>query len=127
MVKRIAVILLLLIYTVSVYGITIDKFYCCGKLASVSLSVSSASKCDCKATSSSDCCKTVKANFKVKDNHLSAKTDFTLRNSFAVVAPVFSVPAFAERVTLKEVRAYNSQAPPVQRDLLYILYSNYRI
>ncbi|MBB6109961.1 HYC_CC_PP family protein [Mucilaginibacter lappiensis] len=125
--KRIAVILLLLIYTASVYGITIDKFYCCGKLASVSLSASSASKSDCKATSGSDCCKTVKANFKVKDNHVSAKTDLTLKNSFAVVIPVFSIPALAERITLKEVNGYNSQAPPVQRDPLYILYSNYRI
>jgi hypothetical protein len=126
-VKRIAVILLLLIYTASVYGITIDKFYCCGKLASVSLSVSSASKSDCKATSGSDCCKTVKANFKVKDNHVSAKTELTLKNSFALVIPEFSIPALAERITLKEVSAYNSQAPPVQRAPLYILYSNYRI
>jgi hypothetical protein len=126
-VKRIAVILLLLIYTASVYGITINKFYCCGKLASVSLSVSSAPKSDCKETSGSDCCKTVKANFKVKDNHVSAKTDLTLNNSFALVIPVFSIPTLAERIALKETSAYNSQAPPVQRDPLYILYSNYRI
>ena len=125
--KRIAVILLLLIYTASVYGITIDKFYCCGKLASVSLSVSSASKGDCKAISGSDCCKTVKANFKVKDNHVSAKTDLNLKNSFAFIIPLFSVPTLAERITLKDARAYNSQAPPFQHDPLYILYSNYRI
>ncbi|WP_184550981.1 HYC_CC_PP family protein [Mucilaginibacter sp. FT3.2] len=125
--KRIAVILLLLIYTVSVYGITINKFYCCGKLASISLSVSSASKSACKAISGSDCCKTVKANFKVKDNHVSAKTDINLKNSFALVIPVFSIPALAERITLKKVIGYNSQAPPVQHYPLYILYSNYRI
>lgn len=125
--KKIAVILLLLIYTASVYGITINKFYCCGKLASVSLSVSSASKSDCKATSGSDCCKTVKANFKVKDNHVSAKTDLALKSSFALITPVLSIPTSTERITLKEVSGYNSQAPPVQRDPLYILFSNYRI
>jgi hypothetical protein len=126
-VKRIAVILLLLIYIVSVYGITINKFYCCGKLADVSLALNTPFKSDCKATSGSDCCKTVKANFKVKDNHFSAKTDLTLKNSFALITPVFFIPASPERITLKEVHAYNSQAPPVQRDPLYILYSNYRI
>lgn len=75
----------------------------------------------------SDCCKTIKTNIKVKDNHFSAKTDLTLKNSFALITPVFFIPASLERITLKEVRTYNSQAPPVQRDPLYILYSNYRI
>ncbi|WP_183559595.1 HYC_CC_PP family protein [Mucilaginibacter sp. SP1R1] len=125
--KRIAVILLLLIYTASVYGVTINKFYCCGKLASVSLSVSSVSKNVCKATSGSDCWEIVKTNFKVKDNHVSVKTDLKLKNSFALVIPVFLLPASAGIITLKEVKAYNSQSPPVQPDPLYILYSNYRI
>lgn len=125
--KRIAVILLLLIYTASIYGITINKFYCCGKLADVSLSVNAPSKGDCKATNNSDCCKTVKTNFKVKDNHVSTKTDLILKNSFALVIPAFSISASAKRITLKVVSAYDSQAPPVQRNPLYVLYSNYRI
>jgi len=91
------------------------------------MSVSSASKSDCKATSGSDCCKTIKTNIKVKDNHVSAKTDLALKNSFTLITPVFFIPASLERITLEEARAYNSQAPPVQRDPLYILYSNYRI
>jgi hypothetical protein len=125
-VKRIAVILLVIIYSASVYGVTINKFYCCGKLASVSLSADHQCKSDGKAVGSA-CCKTIKESFKVKDNHFSAKTDLTLKSSFALVIPVFFIPASPERITLREVSAYNSQAPPVQRDPLYILYSNYRI
>jgi hypothetical protein len=125
-VKRIAVILLVIIYSASVYGVTINKFYCCGKLTSVSLSADHQSKSDSKAVGSA-CCKNIKESFKVKDNHFSAKTDLTLKNSFALVTPVFFIPASPERITLREINAYNSQAPPVQRDLLYILYSNYRI
>ncbi|MFC0514234.1 hypothetical protein ACFFGT_08490 [Mucilaginibacter angelicae] len=124
--KKIAVILLALIYSVSVYGVTINKFYCCGKLADVSLSAASSSKMDSKA-GNNDCCKTIETNIKVKDNHFSAKTDLTFKNSFALIIPVFFIPASLERITLKEVCAYNSQAPPVRRNPLYILYSNYRI
>jgi len=125
-VKRIAVILLIIIYSASVYGVTINKFYCCGKLANVSLSASYLSKTDSK-TVGSGCCKTIKESFKVKDHHFSAKTELTLKNSFALITPVFFVPAAPERITLREVIAYNSQAPPVQHHPLYILYSNYRI
>jgi len=126
-VKRVAVILLLLIYTASVCGITITKFYCCGKLAGVSLSVSPALKSDHKAASGSDCCKIVKANFKVKDNHVSAKTGLSLKKSFALVDLVFFNPASLEKIALKELQGYNSEAPHVQRNPLYILYSSYRI
>jgi hypothetical protein len=73
------------------------------------------------------CCKTIKTNIKVKDNHLSTQSGVSLKNSFALIIPVFFVPASLEKITVKEVSAYNSQAPPVQRDPLYILYSNYRI
>lgn len=124
--KKIAVILLTLIYSVSVYGVTVNKFYCCGKLADVSLTTISHSKMDSKADDNT-CCKTIKTNIKVKDNHISAQTGLSLKNSFALIIPAFFVPASLEKITVKEVSAYNSQAPPVQRDPLYILYSNYRI
>ena len=124
--KRIAVILLVIIYSASVYGITINKFYCCGKLTSINLYAGHLSKSDDKAAGSG-CCKTTKENFKVKDNHFSVKTDLNLKNSFALITPVFFVPASQEILSLREVSAYNSQAPPIQRDPLYILYSNYRI
>jgi hypothetical protein len=67
-VKKIAVILLTLIYSASVYGVTINKFYCCGKLADVTLSAASSPKMDSKA-GNSDCCKIIKTNIKVIDIH----------------------------------------------------------
>jgi len=125
-VKKIAVILLTLIYSISVYGVTINKFYCCGKLADVSLTATSHSKMDSKADDNT-CCKNIKTNIKVKDNHISAPTGLSFKNSFALIIPIFFVPASLEEITLKEVSAYNSQAPPIRRNPLYILYSNYRI
>jgi hypothetical protein len=125
-VKKVAIILLVLVYSASVYGVTINRFYCCGKLADVSVSANCQYKRDSKAIGSA-CCKTIKTNFKVKDNHFSAKTDLTLKSSFALINVVFFIPASPEIINLREVNAYNSQAPPAQRDPLYILYSNYRI
>ncbi len=124
--KKIAVIVLTLIYTASVYGVTISKFYCCGKLAEVSLSASFQSQTGCKANGPA-CCKTIKANYKVKDNHFSAQTNLALKNSFTLIRSVLFIPGSPAITGPKEIKAYNSQAPPVRRDPLYIRYSNFRI
>ena len=42
--KKLSLILLILIYTSSTFGMVVKEFYCCGKLASVSLLFSSESK-----------------------------------------------------------------------------------
>ncbi|HTC00478.1 MAG TPA: hypothetical protein VK705_07330 [Ferruginibacter sp.] len=71
--KKFSLILLILVYTSSTFGMVVKEFYCCGKLRSVSLSFSTESKQKAeKKTIGTGCCKTKYFSSKVKDNHVQA-------------------------------------------------------
>ena len=71
--KKIAAILLILVYSMSTFGVTLKEFYCCGKLKSVSIAIADIEKSKCNKASDKEegCCKTKYQYFKVKDNHLT--------------------------------------------------------
>ena len=70
--KKGAVILLLLIYSMSTFGVSLKEFYCCGKLKSVSIVIADIEKDKCnKAAKEEGCCKTKYQYFKIKDTHFS--------------------------------------------------------
>ena len=71
--KKFSLILLILIYTSSTFGMVVKEFYCCGKLASVSLSFSTESKQKAeKKNIEAGCCKTKYFSSKIKDTHVQA-------------------------------------------------------
>ena len=71
-VKKITIILLLGIYSLSTLGLSLKSFYCCGKLKSVTVSISQDQQQNCANDDDmSDCCKTKYQFFKVKDNHVA--------------------------------------------------------
>jgi hypothetical protein len=73
-VKKVLVIAILLSYSVASFGVSLNYFYCCGKLKTVSLVVKTESK-DCPGKSKKGCCdnKTVTIKLKTdqKENNLS--------------------------------------------------------
>jgi hypothetical protein len=86
--KRSALILLTAVYLLSLVGIGINRFYCCGKLASVTLTIASRDYTD-----NGNCCKHESKSFKLKDSHVNA--DFL---SLAKLPPAL-LPAPAQWVT----------------------------
>ena len=62
-------ITLTLVYLVSCLGMVINRFYCCGKLASVSLAIGTPAKTN---PDKYKCCKTEELGFKIKDNHVAS-------------------------------------------------------
>lgn len=87
--KKITIILLLSIYTMSVVGYGVKGFYCCDNLTSVKFSFSENTQShQVTTTDKSDCCKTKYQYFKVKDNHFAADHINAPANFFAEV-PVF--------------------------------------
>lgn len=71
--KKIVLILLISIYSLSTFGVSLKEFYCCGKLKSVTLTLANEGKEKCgKGDSKNGCCKTKIQSFKVKDSHLAA-------------------------------------------------------
>ncbi len=125
-VKRITAILLLLIYTAAVAGVSVSGFYCCGKLRSTSVSPMAFAKSNAK---DDGCCKHKQAVLKVNDTHesaglakLSPAKNLLLHPFYPVSA---NIPAYCHLVaaTSKPING----PPPRLHTPLYIQYCNYRI
>ena len=70
--KKFTAILLLSLYSLSSLGLSLKSFYCCGKLKSVTVTITQDQQKQCSnGDEKSDCCKTKFQIFKVKDNHVA--------------------------------------------------------
>ena len=68
--KKVALILLICIYSLATMGFTFQQFYCCGKLREISLTIPKTQKSNCKTCNhSKGCCDNKYQFFKVNDNH----------------------------------------------------------
>jgi hypothetical protein len=123
-VKRTALILLTVIYLLSCVGIGVNRFYCCGKLASVTLTYVTADHTDNKG----NCCKHQIKSFKVKDTHVNVAS-FVLNDLSAVILP--SLSTWNSIIPVNEQIAaigYQSHAPPGNPAIpIYTLNCAYRI
>lgn len=127
--KKIALIILLGIYSLSTFGVGIRQFYCCGKLKSTDISFVQDGKEKCgKANEKTGCCKTTFKSLKVKDTHIGAEAIGSSDKYFSAVhliPPIFGVRAIA----FEPVTAANpSHAPPFNQSTpIYIFNCVYRI
>ena len=112
--KKITIILLLSIYTMSIVGYGIKGFYCCDNLTSVNISFSeNTHNHSLTSTDKSDCCKTKYQYFKVKDNHFAADhVDAPVKfvASAHVFTNTFQKAFFASH---KESISYRPNGPPL--------------
>jgi hypothetical protein len=121
--KRSALILLTAIYLLSCVGIGVNRFYCCGKLASVTLTYAKADHAD-----KNNCCKNISKSFKVKDSHVNT-VSFAFGHSAPVILPSLAIwhTAIPVAVQIATV-AYQSNAPPGSPAApIYTLNCAYRI
>ena len=126
--KRSAVLLLISIYLVFCLGMGVNSFYCCGKLASVSMVFGWSDNAGIKTINNNKCCKNEVRSFKLKDKQV-------LVQSYSFKAPLPSLlPAFAV-VNINSVYeevinpfAYRSNAPPGKSGIpIYLRNCDYRI
>ena len=127
--KRISLIFLLLIYTLSSFGIGIRQFYCCGKLKSTTISFEQEVKEKCgKGDENGGCCQTKFKSLKVKDSHIAADAisiPFKQFTDLHLFVPSFEVMTLANQPMNV---ANTSHAPPVLHGIsVYILNCNFRI
>lgn len=112
--KKVLLSLLICLYGLSSFGISIREFYCCGKLKSVSFSfVQEAKEKGAKCESDNGgCCKTQHKFFKVKDNHIASYYEVNAANHFVFLnclTPEFKLPSYLSNQTTADNR---SHAPP---------------
>jgi hypothetical protein len=127
--KKVVVIFLLCIYSLATMGFCLKQFYCCGKLKSVTFSLTheTKEKCD-KGDLKSNCCESKFQFLKIKDHHISAeKVDFIAK--YLVDFPSY-IHSFQHLNILSEKKsvAYRGNAPPTHLVTpLYIYHSVFRI
>lgn len=126
--KTLGLIFLITIYSISSFGLGIEKFYCCGHLKSVSVSLIASGKNKCGKTGpTSGCCKTTFKYFKVKDNHVFAVYNNTFKNiSFEPILSIYEPAGFFKFE--KVFQTDYSLPPPLSPHVpLYISNSVFRI
>lgn len=123
MMKRSALILLTAIYLLSCVGIGVSRFYCCGKLASVTLIVASADHTD-----KDNCCKHESKSFKVKDSHVTANT-LVLNQVMPAVLPATVYLTAVDQMMVQDTQTkYRANAPPDNPAVpIYTINCAYRI
>jgi len=126
--KRTALILSTAIYLLSCVGMGIDRFYCCGKLASATLTYGVPDNTSKGANEKDNCCRNEKQSFKVKDSHFSAAS-ISLNHPVPAIVHSFinliNAPAVS---TLHTQIVYRGNAPPGHSDIpVYTLNCAYRI
>ena len=71
--KRTALLLLICIYSLSTFGVSLKEFYCCGKLKSVTVTLQEYENQKCnKRDDKNGCCKTKFQFYKVTDKHFGS-------------------------------------------------------
>lgn len=65
MLKKLLTILILVCYSISSFGVSLNYFYCCGKLKTISFTTTNKGK-NCKGDLKKGCCKNEKVKVKLK-------------------------------------------------------------
>ncbi len=122
--KKAGLILLICIYTLATMGFSLKQFYCCGKLKSVTFSLTQKAKDKCgKGDETSGCCDNKYQFFKVKDKHITADQGNSPVKYFVdlhLYTPSFQDISFASQ---KPVIAYRSNAPPLPSGVPIYIYN----
>lgn len=96
--KKGLIIAILLSYSIASFGVSLNYFYCCGKLKTVSLTANTEAK-DCTGKSKKGCCdnKTVTIKLKVdqKENQQSVYHFIPASSPVILPADNFSSPSLA--------------------------------
>ena len=127
--KKIGLILLICMYTLSSFGVSVNRFYCCGKLKTTSISFIHAviEKCSNEKLMAG-CCKTTFKSLQVKDSHVAATGINKMAKAFTHVHLCYndinSTPLTSSLINT----AYSGNAPPLYHNLpIYILHCAYLI
>jgi hypothetical protein len=124
--KKLALILLLAFYTVSVVGISINRFYCCGRLASTSVSTLAFNHSN---TDNDGCCQHTQTAFKVNDTHEVIDIAHVAEASFVYIPTHFKVSSniTAHRFELTTYSNSINAPPLLLHSPIYTQFCSYRI
>jgi hypothetical protein len=130
-VKKVAVILLLVIYGFSFIGATVHLHYCMGKFVDWSLIESKQNKCGkcgMKGKSKEGCCKDQHKQFKLKTDHQKGSIADVIH---FIATPILLTPIsnYTFAIPLKASYNYSNYHPPpnIRNQNLQVLYCTFLI
>lgn len=97
--RKIIVIAILLSYSIASFGVSLNYFYCCGKLEAVSLTVNTEEK-DCAAGSKKGCCDNKTVTIKLKIDQKNNE-----KSSFDFATPLSPTIFYSENCTSFDLAA----------------------
>lgn len=126
--KKVALILLICIYSFATMGFSLKEFYCCGKLKSISLTLAANEKNNSvKFNSKNDCCKNKFHFHKLNDGHFAPGIAINTFNDFFYIAH----PGYTDDVrpyVSFQARAESIHSPPLSNGVAsYITNCVFRI
>lgn len=125
--KKATLIILVIIYSLSVLGVGLKEFYCCGKLQSVSVTIlhSEGEKCGMDENND-DCCKT-NVHFKVADKHVAPVEVSDAYKGFLDLQ-IFSCNEHTTNTVVQETSPTVTHSPPLTTGVpLYIYNCVFRV
>lgn len=128
-VKKTALILLSALYMLSVAGIAVNKFYCCGKLKSISFSWNGTEKSKRKNGLPDDgCCKNTHQYLKIIDTHSPSHSTFFCEKFFSILHVEFPFLKLNPALVQQAIAANNINSPPLLSGIpIYIFNCTYLI
>ncbi len=127
--KRVVLIFLIGVYSLSALGIGLSGFYCCGKLKSITLAFTTNGKDkSTKGVNNEGCCKTKYQYYKVEDKHLATVEQATL-NKYYTNPVSFITPYKNTCFVPQQVNILNGcNAPPLHTGVpIYISNRVFRV
>ncbi len=126
--KRFLVILILMTYSIASFGVSLNYFYCCGKLKTVSLALKTEDK-DCKGKAQKGCCDNKTITIKLKVDQQKSSDQSTIH--FA--APLSPVILHIDNYTVLNIanngniNPLNKRPPPDNLPSRQILFCVFRL
>lgn len=130
MFKKLTILILLIIYSFTSFGLSVNLFYCCGKLANISLKADPKNEKNCPVKEKSDdCCKDKTITIKISDDQLNNSfVNFYLTHPGAIaIIPVLFQEFQTPFINDLKVNNWETGLPPPLIKNRSILFSVFRI
>jgi len=119
--RKTIAISLIIILLVSTIGVTINKHYCGGKLADVSLFLEATCNCG-DSEMSSDCCQLGSEHFQLDEDYSLSYFDFNINPSVTAVLSITYLD-FSNETCFSPVDFLNYKPPLIERNIPLLVQS----
>lgn len=128
MMKKFAILAILMVYSLASFGVSLNYFYCCGKLKEVTVIVKPVHEKDCPVKKGKNCCENKTVSHKISVDQKNNPLSFYEPINFSVTAlPQSEYIGQANIFTQCQVTPLYKKPPPFFSSDLNILLSTFRI